>query len=378
MFQCNSHVTEGENELLSQEKNTAAYAIEKTLHETMQIKGGVSAAETKVWHQQKNRYLLWSSMDYFLKENMNIKGQFSYIQGDIKGGSMRESINGLMTLQWLPGDNHIVAFSLSPRRDTLFAEADDFLSAQVVYHTAIHSQLIVGGGVEYQQNHAYPLMDIAWHALPCLRLSAAYTPGIDIPSWTSLYDNDYYVQTPAVLPSPEKRFFVAEKASYYWGEKNTAELELYQGDWATYMYWVVDQQTNALQPATKTDISLSGAQGTLHYLWKNISCRFSVAYALPENIPYVPSFSAATCLEYMGKGWGAAVGYAYLPSRHYSDTTDAQLAGFGNLTLSVKKEIRKGIELTLSGENLLGEKIEMQPDFVRNSASCTAGLHMTF
>ena len=340
--------------------------------------GEADGGENTVWLQRQDRYGVVAGYSWYLRENLSAKAGAVCEKGEVKGDDSNEAVSGRFSLSWQPFEGHNASVSVEPGRDTALGGGEVFNRADIGYDLMLFSKVVVGGGLRYTKDKLFGSGRLAAGLAPGLKLSVDYRPGIEKIDWNSLYFGGARVIVNRNLLYPESVYNFNEKLSYYSGPDNFVEIGASQAHWKNFIIWDSVAGTDSITPLNAGDVYVPAGRFNAGFAFKHLSGRFGAERNLDESLTFTPDYRFSAALALSLGTWSFASGYGYTGPVSYSvgGGVTAKLGAYGNLSVTVKKLLAPEVELYVSLDNALSEKIETQPGLVSTAPSLYAGLNM--
>ena len=368
--------TDGEYANLEHEKNTFNINYAKDLSSNRFIFAGLHSEDKIIWLEHKDSYGFDCGYSWYFGRDLNLKAGANYSKGEVKGQDTNESVSGSLSALCQPFEGQSAAIEVCPQKDTALGAKSEFDFASFRYDVMLFSRAVLGGGARYTFDKVFPQGYFTLSLAPGMKLSVNYLPGIEKVSWDKLYISDSYTGVNTAVSYPESVYSFTENISYYLNESNSVEFEIAQANWKNYLFWEQVPGQNFISPRNVQNIYAASARMKAVFR----KGRFALELGAEENsdngIPYVPGYDFSAGIGCTLGTWSFNAGCIYNGPVYYALGNTAKLDAYNNVSLTVKKELTKDIELYASCDNILSDKIETQLGFIKNAPVFYAGLKL--
>jgi len=368
--------TEGEYPNLARQKSSFDLRFNKDISGDKYYFAGARSRDIGLWLQDKRLYGFDSGYGWYARDNLTAKITVSYDKGEVKGQESNESAAGSLSLLWEPFEGQSANLQLNPQRDTSIGGTSEFDLASLRYDVMLFSNAVLGAGGRYTKDKVFPQGYLALGLAPGLKLSVNYLPGIEKIDWNRLYVNDDHVQVNKDLLYPESEYDFTENISFYLNEENSVEFELSQAQWKNYLFWESLPGTGLIAPGNEPDAYAACGRLKTVFGTRRLSLKLSGEHNLNDDQPFVPEYRFSGNVVCLLGTWSFGTGYDHTGPVRFLRNGTATLDAYGNLSVTVKKTFNGDIELYVSCDNILSEKIETQPGYVRNAPVLYSGLNV--
>lgn len=368
----------GESPRLAHEAYAVSYTWSSLLPSALAADAMISLTEGSRWDQRYTRYVVHPRVAWYSSSTMKASAAVQWESARIHGGGSNDDIAGLMSLQWQPSEMQSLAITAEPVLVTAFDDRDSLLTLGTRYTAALLPAVVVGLGSRWQDGHLYPEGSISWYMMRRLSMAIEYAPGIDVPSWASLYCSSRYVLVNPSLRFPERTFSLTERLIYAQADDLTAELSFQQRSWRDYTIWEHLPGTAFMMPQSKPEAWTADWRLRVKRSGTMLTPALSISGTAPGDIPLIPPYTVDADLEYRVGAWTFGSTGQYVAARRYSTTSTAELAAYTAAAVSVTCFLPQGLEITAGADNILGASIEVQPGFTRTEPEFRAGVTAHF
>jgi len=375
---CGSTYTAGEAANLARDATQLSYRLDRFASPGVRVRGGIDLDEDTVWTQRHSRYGFSSKVDWYLREDMNMAVLLSGAAGEIKGQEADGSWQGDIALNFQPTPKQNIKVSLDSRTETALANDAILTTVSLMNDFLLSRKLTAGLGGRWQNDKLFPQADVNYIVVPRLRLNVLYQPGFDRPDWAALYIGDRFEKTNSSLMPAEAGFLIREKLSYYWREDNSAGLVFSQANWKNYIAWSPVAGTALISPVNAAESYVSSAELDFACRWREWKVTAGGGVNSNSDLTYVPEYTLSLGLAWTAGSWTLSSGYRAVSAISAAPSGTERLPAFGDLSLALQKAIVRGLDITLSADNLLEERIESQSGFFRRGSAFRAGLKLQF
>ena len=377
---CKSYYTDGEIEQLKKRDNAFDWSLEKSAGENFLVRGNILADIKTIWTQDKNFYGIGAGFGWYPGQNINIKLNAASGLTELKGFDDNHSLSGDLTFNWQTFTDNMLSLYASGTNYSALNNYDNFETYKGRYAVMPFSAIVIGAGGAIYKDKAYPEADFTWHMFGRLRLNVLYDPGIDQKSFSGMFFDEYYESPDNDILFPEKTFSMKEKLECFFTETSSCAVEVSQANYKNYIYRAQVPASAFVSWYNYGAADKYVSRCTLSYrdIFNNVTKSLSVSYNSDKDMPFVPEYNLDASVAYAVKKWNAALDYNYIATMYFALGNASQLPAAGDLSFSVGRNFACGLETLLKFENLLSEKIETQPGFLRKSPTIELDLKLKF
>jgi len=370
--------SDGESPGLYQEQRLFSTAGEQFLQSPVRIKWDAHSDESVVFDQNQKQYALTAGVIGYPQKNIRLDADASYETGQLGLHDKNENIRGGMSLLWQPKERHSVDVSVTGESDTAFSDTRDFTSAEFIYTIEPLTALTVGSGCRYLKDAVFPYGNITWFAFHRVRVSVVYRPGFEKLSWTETYlKNRWYAAANPLLAYPENTFCLTEEMAYHQGERTVMTARFTQKKQKNYLFWEQPVGALVLTPGNGPETALHEVCCDFSHQGDIFFGRASVTARSDSNAPLVPEYRSTAELGCTVASWTISVGYDYIDSRLVRQGSLERLDAQGSVTAGIKKRLGSA-EAAITVDNITGQRLTLQPGFVREQPSVIGSLTVQF
>ncbi|MBN1823906.1 MAG: hypothetical protein JW803_06280 [Endomicrobiales bacterium] len=369
---------DGENEKLAGESRDFGFRMMDSFGGTSVYYAEVRLDEKTVWTQKKRSYGAASGIDIPVRSNIGVEANVSCFRGEIADVEANNAFFGDFMIGWQPFSGHNIELGAAGSKDDVFELYDDFTVGRARYHFVFFEKAVAGAGCDSYSDRAYPYADFTWLFQPRMKFKAVYSAGYRKPLWSKLYFNGMFLTTNRNIKFPEAVSSFTEEFSYYVDENNFLRVEAVQSRWNDFIYWQYLPQTGGIGPGNITGVYTSGWKISYNQKSEVLFSVLNMDYNTHHDVPFVAEYGFGALAGVVLGGWTVSSGYEYIAPSGPELPGTARIEGTRSLSASVKKSFGYGAEVSLSGENLLGDTVETQPGFTRTSPEFLLGLNVRF
>ena len=376
----NSYYTDGEIEQLKKRDNVFDLSLERPAGSNFVVRGNILTDERTVWTQSKNFYGAGAGFGWYLGKNINIKLNAASGLTELKGYNDNHSLSGDFTYNWQPFMDNMLSLFASGTNYSALSQYKDFEVYKGRYAVMPFSSIVIGAGGAVYKDKSFPEADLTWHLFGCLRLYVVYDPGMDPKTYDGLFFDDYYELPDNDILFPEKTFSMKEKLECYFAETSSCAVEVSQANYKNYLYrsQVPASSLVSWYNFSTNEKYVSGCTFSYSDTFKRVTKSLSARYNSDRDMPFVPEYTVDAAVAYKGKSWNASIEYYYISEMFFAIGNTSTLPAAGDLSFSIGRNFTGGVETTLKFENILSEKIETQPGFLRKSPTVEVDAKIRF
>ncbi|HBU69552.1 MAG TPA: hypothetical protein DEE98_04115 [Elusimicrobia bacterium] len=325
-----------------------------------------------------NSYSAVPEVKYYPADNFNIKGRALLERHEVNNAAANELTGGEIRAAWQPFRDSELSFNGSLSGETGYKIFGEYSKYSLSYSAITFGAMDFSLEADYDNKKMFYGGSAGYEITDGLRARLSFIPGFDKPEWGALYESfDYTLANPFLL-WPENTEHYNGSISYYVSEKCSAEASYSLKKVKNMIAWEKDALSDFLYPFNIPQRDAAGGAFKAEYNAGLVKPSLEAVFNFADEVPMLPGYTAKAGIEFALEGFEARVDYRQVSKRRFTRITDDYIGEFGSAGLSIKRILSGGVELSARADNILGQKIEVQPGFTRTMPEVSFGVVLNF
>jgi len=258
-----------------------------------------------------------------------------------------------------------------------FLNAKNYYTAEFWAQSVLLNKFSAGAGFNLRNANFALNGKLIYKISDYFSASAGFDSGLQELLWQEIYGKERFYSSNAYLLNPENKYELTQAISCNILERYLFSSTFFQRGQKNSLVFLYDVSNNTIYPINIEDTYASGLRVAAQYNGV-FSLKFEAEKLLNRSSELLCQQSATISAEFSAYGFKLKPAYTFVPQMYYDYAASIKTLAYNNAVMSVEKPLSKNIVLTLGAQNILGDKQEIQPNFVTKEAKYQAGLTINF
>lgn len=366
----------GENKLFALEKNDLNIQYNNFVGKYVFVSAGAQANKVILNEQSKTaigaRVKLHS---YFLKD-LSVETDLG-----AKEFSLYSERNNLLSAgiiaKCLPLSDTLAMFKFYVSQNSGFFDAKNYYTVEFFAQSIFSNKLAAGAGFNLRNAHFALNGNIIYKLSDILSSSFGFESGLQELLWSKIYGKDKYYSLNNNLINPENKYELTQTLACNISEKYIFSATVFQQSKENSLALLYLASNNTVVPCNIPRSYDCGVRVAAQYNGA-FSLKAEAEKIINRSSELISQQSSTLSAEFALYNFKFKPAYTFVPEIYYDYNLNVKTSAYNNAALFIERPLSKTVTLTFNVENIMGDKQEVQPNFITKEAKYEAGLVVNF
>jgi len=370
--------SDGDTQIFASENGYIGVGFKDFAGQNVFISANAQASKQTFNKQSKDMFGADVKAHFYFLKDLSVETDLEGREFSLVSVQKNSLLSAGFLVKFLPLNDTLTTAKFYTSQNTGFLNAKNYYTAEFWAQSVILNKFSAGAGFNLRNANFALNGKLTYKISEFFSTFAGFDSGLQELLWQEIYGKErFYSSKNAYLLNPENKYELTQAISCNILERYLFSSTFFQRSQKNSLVFLYDALNNTIYPDNIEGTYASGLRVAAQYKGA-FSLKFEAEKLLNRSSELLCQQSATISAEFSAYGFKLKPAYTFVPQMYYDYSASIKTLAYDNAVVSIEKPLSKNIVLTLGAQNILGDKQEVQPNFVTKEAKYEVGLVINF
>ena len=369
--------SQGESKIFASEKGSLNILYKNFVNSQFFVSANAQANKQTFNEQSKDMIGAGLEANFYCLKDVSTETDLEGKEFSLGQTQKNNLLSASFLAKVLPFNDTLATAKFYASQNTGFLDAKNYYTAEFWAQSVLANKFSFGAGFNLRNANFALKGKLIYKISDYFSASAGFDSGLQELLWSEIYGKERFYSPNEHILNSENKYEITQTLSCNISDVYLLSSTLFQRSQKNSLTFLYDTLNNTIYPNNIENTYASGLRVSAQYNGI-FSLKLEAEKLLTRSSELIYEQNATISAEYSIYGFKLKPAYTLVPQMYYDYALNIKTSAYNDATFSIEKPLSKSVTLSMGAQNILGDKQEVQPNFITKEVKYEAGLIINF